>query len=56
MVIETKLSDNNLTNELVENMSFLYKSQSRKLSFLWLLQVISVPDERLGEEVCAWIK
>ena len=28
---DNKLSDNNLTSELVENMSFLNHSQSRKL-------------------------
>jgi len=32
-----ELSDNNIASELVENRIFLNQSQSRKLSFLWLL-------------------
>ena len=32
-----ELSNNNLASELVENRSFLYQSQSRKLWFLWLI-------------------
>ena len=36
-----ELSDNNLASELVENRSFLNQSQSRKLQFLWLIQVLA---------------
>ena len=40
-----KLYDNNLATELVENMSFLNQSQSRKLQFLCLhlLTLIQLP-------------
>ena len=36
---DNKLSDINLASELVENKSFLNLSQSRKLQFLWLIQL-----------------
>jgi len=38
---DNKLSDNNLTSELVENRSFLNQSQSRKLQFLWLTVLVT---------------
>ena len=39
---DSKLSNNNLASELVENKTFLNQSQARKLQFLWLARLCSL--------------
>ena len=35
-----ELSDNNFASELVENLSFLSQSQSKKFKFLWFYVIL----------------